>query len=348
MLGLRFRLLDLIWSPPFVSKQQTLADDGIPWRLDAPRRVVAIGDLQGDFTAAVSILQEVHLIDRAGHWCGGDAVLVLVGDVVRGHRDSLLLLEFVIQLEREAGAAGGAVHALLGNHDVLCLERKHPFAGAELRFFKKSGRRPPRREFRHGGHYADWWQSRNTMLLVGDTLFVHAGIDGSLVKHTPGRVNATARAWVRFLQGSGPRPPAKTRWIIGDPRERGRGAPAAGPLWTRAFKVQGRGRKRGADAMSADELQAALGSVGASRVVVGHSPVPKSRIVTDHPEYGPLVVMVDTGICRNKDGRLSALEIHDGDLIVHYPEMLPQAKELRRAWLEQIDAWKTPVAPGSA
>ena len=46
-------------------------------------------------------------------------ILVFLGDLVGGHRHSRLLLSFVLRLEEEARANGGAVHALLGNHDLL-------------------------------------------------------------------------------------------------------------------------------------------------------------------------------------------------------------------------------------
>jgi hypothetical protein len=83
-----------------------------------PPRVVAIGDLHGDVRAFGAIARACGLVDEGGTWIGQDAHLVLMGDLVGGAQ-SRLLLNAVIRLEREARRAGGRVHALLGNHDVL-------------------------------------------------------------------------------------------------------------------------------------------------------------------------------------------------------------------------------------
>src|SRR5437867_8351951 len=43
-------------------------------------RVVAIGDIHGDFDALVGILQRARLIDPRNRWSGGNAILVQTGD----------------------------------------------------------------------------------------------------------------------------------------------------------------------------------------------------------------------------------------------------------------------------
>jgi hypothetical protein len=84
----------------------------------APRRVVAVGDLHGDLRAFGAIGRACGLLDERGSWRGAGTHLVLMGDLVGGEH-SRLLLNAVIRLEREAFRAGGRVHALLGNHDLL-------------------------------------------------------------------------------------------------------------------------------------------------------------------------------------------------------------------------------------
>ena len=82
-------------------------------------RVVAVGDVHGDFDGVVSILQEAGLIDARSHWKGGNAILVQVGDLVdRGPR-SRDVLDLFMALEAEAPHSGGRVVVLLGNHEVM-------------------------------------------------------------------------------------------------------------------------------------------------------------------------------------------------------------------------------------
>jgi len=84
-------------------------------------RVVAVGDVHGDYDAVVAILQKAGLIDSGSHWIGGNAVLVQTGDLLdRGPR-SRDVLDLFMALEAEAPRSGGRVVVLLGNHEVMNL-----------------------------------------------------------------------------------------------------------------------------------------------------------------------------------------------------------------------------------
>lgn len=45
---------------------------------EAPRRLVAVGDLHGDYGKTQRALRLAGLIDATDHWAGGDTVLVQV------------------------------------------------------------------------------------------------------------------------------------------------------------------------------------------------------------------------------------------------------------------------------
>ena len=261
-----------------------------------PRRVIAVGDLHGDLRAFGAIGRACGVLDERGSWKGSGSHLVLMGDLVGGAH-SRLLLNAVMRLEREAARAGGRVHALLGNHDLL------PIAG---RFGKLTPRE--RRDYRKGdfqgeGRYAQWVLGRPTILKIGRTLYVHAGLDRWALDTDPGEVNAHVRAWIAHLQGTGPRPPRDTRWTFDDDD---------GPMWTRAFRHRGRRPK---DAPSKKVIRAVLDRLNAKRIVLGHSPTDDGSIVLDHPRYGDAVVLIDTRISDAARGRLGALKI-EGDMLV--------------------------------
>ncbi len=86
-------------------------------------RVVAIGDIHGDFDAFVSILREVELVDSQHRWIGGTATLVQTGDFTdRGPRVRAVM-DLLMTLEEQAESSGGRVNVLLGNHEVMNLMR---------------------------------------------------------------------------------------------------------------------------------------------------------------------------------------------------------------------------------
>ena len=46
-----------------------------------PQRIVAVGDLHGDFSAWIDIARAAGLVDSQNRWAGGNTILVQVGDV---------------------------------------------------------------------------------------------------------------------------------------------------------------------------------------------------------------------------------------------------------------------------
>jgi hypothetical protein len=82
------------------------------------RRIVAVGDVHGDKDAFAAVLKMAGLIDAGERWCGGDAHLVQMGDIPARGPQSRQAYDMLMRLEKEAAAAGGKLHALIGNHDA--------------------------------------------------------------------------------------------------------------------------------------------------------------------------------------------------------------------------------------
>lgn len=91
------------------------------WRFDGVERVVAISDVHGAYSAMVSTLTNAGVIDEQQRWSGGNTHLVITGDLLDRGADSRKVMELVMQLEEEAPQAGGRLHLLLGNHEVMNL-----------------------------------------------------------------------------------------------------------------------------------------------------------------------------------------------------------------------------------
>ncbi len=85
----------------------------------APGRIVAVGDLHGDYDAWIAIARDAGLVDARNRWAGGRTVLVQTGDIVDRGPDSLKIIRHLRKLDKEAAAAGGKVIVLLGNHEAM-------------------------------------------------------------------------------------------------------------------------------------------------------------------------------------------------------------------------------------
>jgi hypothetical protein len=106
-------LLLLLASPPFCPAAQ------IPFEWTGVEKIIAVGDLHGDYDNFVLILKnpKVTLVDENLHWIGGKTHLVQTGDILDRGDQAKEIIELLMRLEVEAEAAGGKVHVLLGNHE---------------------------------------------------------------------------------------------------------------------------------------------------------------------------------------------------------------------------------------
>ena len=87
----------------------SLADD-LPCEWNGIKKIIAIGDLHGDYDNFVEILKGVKLVDESLHWIGGEIHLVQTGDILDRGPDARKIFDLIMALEKEADKAGGMVH----------------------------------------------------------------------------------------------------------------------------------------------------------------------------------------------------------------------------------------------
>lgn len=82
-------------------------------------KIVAVGDIHGDFEKFIRILKGTGLTDDRLNWIGGKAHLVQLGDIMDRGDYAKMVFDLLKRLETEALEAGGMVHMLLGNHEEV-------------------------------------------------------------------------------------------------------------------------------------------------------------------------------------------------------------------------------------
>jgi Calcineurin-like phosphoesterase len=174
-------------------------------RHPAAERVVAIGDVHGDMSQFKRALVAAGVIDKAGDWAGGNTVLVQVGDQTDRGDDERQIYETLFRLQDSAPSAGGAVHILVGNHELLQLQLSFRYVteggfqdfekGGEMQYAPglKPARIPPQvkavikqmpakmqaraRACCPGGPLAvELARRAQVAVIVGDNVFVHGGL----------------------------------------------------------------------------------------------------------------------------------------------------------------------------
>jgi hypothetical protein len=93
----------------------------VPATASPLHRIVAVGDLHGDFSAWRDILRSAGLVDSKGHWSGGDTILIQTGDAVDRGPNSREIIEDLMRLQKEAARARGQLIAMVGNHEAMNL-----------------------------------------------------------------------------------------------------------------------------------------------------------------------------------------------------------------------------------
>lgn len=210
------------------------AQDG--WRFEGIDRVVAVSDIHGAYGAFERILKRAGLVDERLVWQGGRTHLVIVGDVLDRGPESRRALDLIRELEQEAPAAGGSVHLLLGNHEIMNMtgdlryvsaaeyaafadQEPEEIRAAELERYVAAfdgdpdaaramfdSSYPPgffahRQAFSSTGEYGAWLIGKPVLLVVDDAAFVHGGLAEAVIDESE-RVNARFSAELEQLLGA--------------------------------------------------------------------------------------------------------------------------------------------------
>ena len=68
-------------------------------------RIVAIGDIHGDYEQYMKVLTAAGLVDRKGKWAGGETHLVQTGDIPDRGPDTRKIIEHLAEPQK-AGPQG--------------------------------------------------------------------------------------------------------------------------------------------------------------------------------------------------------------------------------------------------
>ncbi len=153
-----------------------------------PDKLLAISDIEGNFNAFYSLLVANGVMDKTFNWTYGKGHLVLNGDFMDRGENVTQVLWLIYKLEQEAQKIGGAVHFILGNHEVLNLEGMTNYVDKKYTQFAQKYTRTPdvkaayTKLMSNNRELIRWMKSKNAIEKIGNILFVHGGISPELVK----------------------------------------------------------------------------------------------------------------------------------------------------------------------
>jgi hypothetical protein len=323
---------------------------GVAVPQSVPQRIVAVGDLHGDYEAWRAIAGKAGLVDSTGHWSGGKTTLVQAGDIVDRGPDSLKIIRDLMKLQKEAPKRGGRVIVLVGNHEAMMmtgdLRYVHPGEYAAFADGDSKARRDrayelnkPTIEASYRARTPDmssaaikdaWFKEVPLGMLEHQAAWKPTGELGKWMLANPavaklgnslfvhgGISSAYAAVPVEEINGQVraalKAQDANPTSIINSPH---------GPLWYRGLISRGDGDEAtvapipagAAAALTIDqEIDLVLNSYGVARIVVGHTPAVEGIV----QGYGGKLWRIDSANSRAYGGTPSYLEIIGDQVTPH-------------------------------
>ena len=290
-------------------------------------RIIAIGDIHGDYDNYIQLLQEAGVVNRRGNWIAGNTHLVQLGDVPDRGPDTDRIIAHLQKLQTQARRRDGMVHVLIGNHEAMNMlgDLRYVDAGEfealrtrnsrrlrdayyeQYLAFLQSQEEPPEID----ENFRDQWNQQFPLGYVehrqhwapagefGSWVLEHNAvirINNILFMHAglgPGFVNRplqeiNAQILVELMGNN----PVAEDMLVDDEE---------GPLWYRGFAFN-------TEAAESDHLKQLLDYYQADYIVVGHTP----GYGTVVPRFEGRVMLIDSGISSYYGGHRAALLYEGG------------------------------------
>lgn len=185
-------------APRFETAISLAAPRRAPGNVPAVDSLYVLGDTHGMYDQLISGLRNAGLIDADSRWAGGRKQLAFAGDLTDRGPDVLRLLWFVYRLEREAAAAGGRVHVVLGNHELMVMLGDLRYVHPKEAHIAELHRIAYDRLFDvRASLLGRWLASRPAVLRVGGVLIAHGGVTAEHARHSLQQLNDTLHAYMR-------------------------------------------------------------------------------------------------------------------------------------------------------
>jgi hypothetical protein len=333
--------------------------DDFQW--EGVERIVAIGDLHGDYDNYMATLLAAGLVDGKGKWIAGETHFVQTGDIPDRGPDTQKIIAHITKLGKQAKRKGGRVHNLIGNHEAMNVYgdlryvSNGEFEAFETRNSVKLRDRvyeitmqnlaesDPEAFASLPENYRDEWNLKHPLGWVEhrqawDPAWNPEGEYATWVLDNKVAVRINDILFVHggisgfYCQNS---LESMTEQVVGklshfDPANAGIVEDQFGPLWYRGLS--------GVEPTASSEtVDAILARHSINHIAVGHTPT--SGVIW--PTFDGKVVMIDTGIASAYGGHLGYLEVTPEGLFGGYPNgkvQLPSCDAELIPYLEKVIA----------
>jgi Calcineurin-like phosphoesterase len=217
---------------------------------------LVVSDIEGNFGALRKLLQANGVMDADFRWTFGDGHLITTGDFFDRGDQVTEVLWLIYSLEEQAKAAGGYVHFVLGNHEIMNMSN-------DLRYLNPKYSEAAQLMSSHYMSLYDentelgrWLRTKNVIERVGKLLFIHAGISQAVneMDESINRINQLARPYYADTVYDYKYPQSDI--LMGD----------NGPFWYRGYFSKSK-------PAPIEQIDQTLSKFSVNHIVVGHTVV---------------------------------------------------------------------------
>lgn len=217
---------------------------------------IAISDIEGNFSPFRKLLQANGVIDTNFNWTFGEGHLVLTGDFFDRGTQVTEVLWLIYSLEEKAKDAGGYVHFILGNHEIMNMSGDLRYVQAK--YTDNAVLLGEKYEDLYGenSELGRWLRTKNIMEKVGDMLYVHGGISSEVnsMDISIESINELSRPY--YADSTYQYTDKKLNILYGD----------FGPFWYRGYY-------KGAEKVSNEQIDSTLSTFNVRHIATGHTVV---------------------------------------------------------------------------
>ncbi|QDW27239.1 metallophosphoesterase [Pedobacter sp. KBS0701] len=230
-----------------------------PSEYQQPNNMFVVSDIEGEFEGFRKLLIANKIINEKYEWTYGKGHLVICGDLFDRGLSVPESIWLIYKLEGLAKTAGGYVHTILGNHDIMNLSGDLRYVQPKYMESAKIMGVDYMSLYGADAEIGRWLRTKNTIEKIGDNLCMHAGV--SPVINSLGLsiadINKLCRPYydkVKVLKG------------VGDPRIDPFFKGESSLFWYRGYFFDPKATE--------DEVSQTLKVFGVRRIIVGHTIVP--------------------------------------------------------------------------
>lgn len=234
-----------------------------------PAKLFVVSDVEGQYDTLKHLLWKAGVMDRHFNWTFGKGHLVVVGDVFDRGSQVTESLWLIYALEEKAKKAGGYVHYILGNHELMNMNGDHRYVHPKYMELASQKGVPYDTFYRAHTELGQWLRTKNIMEKIGNRLFMHGGVSQYLNNwQLPiDSINELARRYYGWPEDS---IPSRDYLVFSD----------YGPMWYRGYYMPPQA--------SEAQVDSTLELFRVKKIITGHTPVAHT-----HSFYGGKVINID-------------------------------------------------------